>query len=168
MNKLKVNKIVVGYLEENCYFVENDGKVILIDPGDEQEKIEEKLQGKDVVGILLTHDHFDHVGALSYFEKKYHLKHNEKIKKFYYEVIKTPGHTRDSLTFYFPEEKIMFTGDFLFKGTIGRMDLPGGSIKEMKESLELISKYPNDITIYPGHGEESNLGKEKENFKYYL
>ena len=168
MSKLKVSKVIVGYLEENCYLLEKEEKVILIDPGDEQEKIERKLNNKKVVGILLTHSHFDHVGALSYFEEKYHLKHNKNIEYFHYEVIKTPGHTKDSLTFYFPTEKIMFTGDFLFKGTIGRMDLPGGSIKDMKESLDKIKEYSNDITIYPGHGEESNLGEEKENFKYYF
>lgn len=121
-----------------------------------------------VVGILLTHNHFDHTGALSYFEQKYHLKHNEKIEHFTYETISTPGHSNDSKTFYFKEEKIMFTGDFLFRGTIGRMDLPTGNVEDMKKSLEKIAHYPNDITIYPGHGPSTTLEKEKSNFQYYF
>ena len=95
---------------------------------------------------------------------KYKLKHNDKIKDFNYEVIETKGHTKDSLTFYFKEDKVMFTGDFLFKGTIGRMDLEGGDINDMKESLKLIFTYPMNTTIYPGHGEESSLGAEKDNY----
>ncbi len=168
MNQITINKIVVGELAENCYLIEKNNNAILIDPGDEYEKIEDKINDLNIVGILLTHDHFDHIGALSYFEKKYNLKHNSEIDFFDYEIISTPGHTKDSLTFYFPKEKIMFTGDFLFKGTVGRMDLPGGNINDMKNSLELISKYPNDIVIYPGHGEKSILGIEKNYFKYYI
>ena len=61
----------------------------------------------------------------------------------------------------------MFTGDFLFKGTIGRMDLPGGNTEEMKKSLETIFCYPENITIYPGHGSISNLGEEKKYWNYY-
>lgn len=161
---MQIKCIPVGDLQANCYIVILDNKAILIDPGDEAEKIESNLDGVELVGILLTHSHFDHMGALSYFEKKYHLKHNQKVKYFNYEIIKTPGHSKDSFTFYFPNEKVMFTGDFLFQGTIGRMDLSGGSEKEMKESLQLISKYDSDISIYPGHGPSSILGIEKQWF----
>lgn len=62
----------------------------------------------------------------------------------------------------------MFTGDFLFYHTIGRCDLPTGSEGDMVKSLELISKYPDDIDVYPGHGPKTNLEKEKQNFKYYF
>ena len=51
----------------------------------------------------------------------------------------------------------MFCGDFIFERGIGRTDL-GGSIKDMKESLEMISSYPDDITLYPGHGDKTTLG----------
>ena len=165
---MKIKRIVVGFLGENCYILEKNKNAIIVDPGDEALKIESELKDINVVGILLTHNHFDHIGALSYFENKYHLKHNDKIKFFNYEIIETPGHSKDSLTFYFPEEKIMLTGDFLFKGTIGRMDFPGGSITDMKKSLEKISTYPDDIIIYPGHGEKSVLGIEKKYFDYYI
>lgn len=165
---MQIKCIPVGYLQANCYILIQDNKAILIDPGEEAEKIESELQGLELVGILLTHSHFDHIGALTYFEEKYHLIHNEKIKDFHYETIKTPGHSSDSLTFYFPKEKIMFTGDFLFQGTIGRMDLPTGSASEMKKSLEKIKKYNDDIILYPGHGPSTTLGKEKERFPYYF
>lgn len=168
MNQITVKQIVVGELSENCYLLNKNNQTIIIDPGAEPDKISKEIGNNEVVGILLTHSHFDHIGALSYFEEKYNLKHNQKINGFDYEIIKTPGHSKDSLCFYFPSEKIMFTGDFIFNGTIGRMDLPGGSIEDMQESLENIKKYPDDITLYPGHGFKTNLGKEKQYFYYYF
>ena len=165
---MQIKCIPVGYLQANCYIVIKKNKALLIDPGDEPNKIEEHLKNLEVVGILLTHNHFDHTGALSYFEDKYNLKANDKVEEFSYEVINTPGHTKDSKTFYFPEDKIMFTGDFLFKGTIGRMDLEGGSVLDMQKNLEKISSYDDEILIYPGHGEPTILGNEKPNFSYYL
>lgn len=157
----------MGDLQANCYIITQGKKAIVIDPGAEKEKIETELKDLELVEVLLTHNHFDHTGALSYFLEKYKLKYNEKSGYFFYEIIKTPGHSKDSLSFYFPKEKIMFTGDFLFQGTIGRMDLPGGSREEMLKSLQLISSYDNDIKIYPGHGPSSILGEEKKYFDYY-
>ena len=165
---MKIKQIVVGDLEENCYVIQKNGYAIIIDPGEEAEKIEKEIEGCSLVGILLTHHHFDHVGALCYFEQKYHLKHNTKIEEFFYEVIPTPGHSKDSVTFYFPQDKVMFTGDFLFQGTIGRMDFEGGSQEDMFHSLQKIKKYPDEITIYPGHGPKSNLGQEKKYFPFYF
>lgn len=62
----------------------------------------------------------------------------------------------------------MFTGDFIFKNSIGRMDLEGGNISDMKKSLKLISKYDDDIIVYSGHGNDTTLKNEKNNFKYYI
>ena len=94
-------------------------------------------------------------------EKKY------EIEDFKFEVIYTPGHRNDLVTYYFYEENIMFTGDFLFKGVIGRTDLEYSSFNDMKKSLIKIYKYSDDIIIYPGHGESSNMKNEKNN-NYYL
>ncbi len=165
---MQIKCIPVGYLQANCYIVIKNNKAIIIDPGDEPDKIEQNLKNLEIVGILLTHNHFDHTGALSYFEEKYHLKANHKIEGFNYQVINTPGHTKDSKTFYFPEDKMMFTGDFLFKGTIGRMDLEGGSTIDMQKSLEKIFSYDDAILLYPGHGESTSLGNEKPRFSHYL
>lgn len=167
MDEIIVSRIIVGELETNCYILKKNNNAIIIDPGDEYQKIEKELKELNILGILLTHNHFDHVGALSYFENKYRLKHNDDIDGFDYEIISTPGHSKDSKTFYFPEIQTMFTGDFLFNGTIGRMDLPGGSKEDMLNSLNKIAKYKDDIIIYPGHGEKSILGLEKQYFKYY-
>jgi glyoxylase-like metal-dependent hydrolase (beta-lactamase superfamily II) len=61
---MEIKKIEVGYLECNCYIIENDNKVLVIDPGDEYYKIKPYLVDKEVVGICITHRHFDHIGAI--------------------------------------------------------------------------------------------------------
>ena len=70
-------------------------------------------------------------------------------------------------SFYFKDEEVMFTGDFLFKDTIGRYDFPESNAEEMFKSINKIKKYSDYITIYPGHGEFTNLGYEKENNPYF-
>lgn len=157
---MKIETLVVGSLQTNCYIVTINDKTIIIDPGDEAKRIIDYCQNLDVVEIIITHHHFDHTGALRELEEYFNLKENVKTKYFNYEVIKTPGHTSDSISIYFKEEKVLFSGDFIFKNAIGRTDLPTGSDKEMVESLKLISKYPNDIIVYPGHGSKTILGDE--------
>lgn len=156
-----IKKIVVGELEENCYIFEYEDKCLIIDPGDEFERIKNNIN-KKVSGILVTHYHFDHIGALEECKNYYHIDKENDFSKIDYniEVIETPGHTNDSKTFYFKEDKIMFTGDFIFKGTMGRMDLPTGSVIDMINSLKKMEKYSKDIILYPGHGEETILEKE--------
>lgn len=163
---MKVNRVIVGSLETNCYILVKDDKCLIIDPGDEIDKIKKEIGKKEVIGIIVTHSHFDHIGALNYFNKdlildKSNLEEKEyNINNFNFEVIYTPGHKEDCITIYFKEEKIMFTGDFIFEGTIGRMDLEGGSTIDMKNSLEKMKKYDSNIKIYPGHGNSTYLYKE--------
>lgn len=167
---MQINRVVVGPLETNCYILIKDDKCLVIDPGDEIDKIKKEIGNKEVVGVIVTHYHFDHIGALNYFDKdlildKSNLEEKEyNINGFVFEVIYTPGHKEDCITIYFKEENIMFTGDFIFEGTIGRMDLEGGSTIDMKKSLNKIKKYDNNIKIYPGHGNSTYLYKES---KYY-
>ena len=78
---------------------------------------------------------------------------------FNFEVIYTPGHKEDAITFYFKDYNAMFTGDFIFKDAIGRTDLPGGNMESMIESLNKIKSYNKDIIIYPGHGDKTTLGE---------
>lgn len=165
---MNVEKLVVGYLRENCYIGTIGDKSFIVDPGDEADKIIEACKGKNVVEILVTHNHFDHTGALENIEKYFNIKANSKSDLFDYEVIATPGHTSDSKTFYFKNENVMFTGDFIFFETIGRTDLETSNPLDMIKSLEKISEYPDDIVIYPGHGRETNLGYEKKRFKFYF
>ena len=171
--------IKVGPLEENCYIISN-GKTIVIDPGDEVNKIISYLKDNnlDLDSILITHHHFDHVGALedllNYKKVKvYDISNleekNYNISDFNIEVIYTKGHTDDSISYYFKDYNKMFVGDFIFEGSIGRTDLGGNDI-DMINSLKKISKYDKDITIYPGHGNSTTLKNEFENnyyFKYF-
>jgi len=163
---MKINKVVVGPLETNCYVLEEDNKCIIIDPGDEYNKIKKVIGDKVVVGVIITHYHFDHIGALNYFDSslifdKNNLEEKEhNIDNFKFEVIYTPGHKEDLITIYFKENKIMFTGDFIFKNGIGRIDLPGGNYNDMLESLNKMKKYDKDIIIYPGHGDKTYLKNE--------
>ena len=163
---MKINRVIVGPLETNCYVLEIDNKCLVIDPGDEFDKIKEVIGDKKIVGVIITHYHFDHIGALNNFNKSLILDKNNleekeyNIDNFNFEIIYTPGHKEDSITIYFKENKVMFTGDFIFKGTIGRMDLPGGSQEEMINSLEKMKNYDKKIKIYPGHGEHTYLYNE--------
>ncbi len=165
---MQIETIPVGFLKENCYILTQDNNTIIIDPGAEAEKIIASCQNKNIVGILITHHHFDHIGALKAIKEKFNVSENSVIPSFTYEVIATPGHTSDSVTYYFPKENIMFTGDFIFNGTIGRTDLPTGSKEDMQSSLAKIQKYPGSIKIYPGHGAPTTLAAEIPNFPYYL
>lgn len=164
---MQIERIVVGDLEENCYILTKNNRTIIVDPGDEALKIIKSLSDKNVVGVLITHHHFDHIGALKEIEEYFKIKEDREIEGFKYEIIETPGHTSDSVSYYFPDDKVLFAGDFLFLNSIGRTDLPTGNDIEMQKSLELIRKYPDDVVVYPGHGEATTLGHEKDNFKYY-
>ena len=165
---MNIDVLILGYLDTNCYIITKDNKTIIIDPADESEKIIDFCKDKNVTEILVTHHHPDHIGALDTIEKHFNLKHNQFIKSIDYEVITNPGHTDDSISFYFKDDKFLFCGDFIFHGSIGRFDFPNSSETDMKNSLDMISKYPDDITLYPGHGPKTNLGTEKGNFKYFF
>lgn len=160
-----IDRLVVGLLEENTYILSINNDVIVIDPGSEYDKIKHYINNKKVLGVLVTHRHFDHIGALSNFDNnlvydKSNLSEGiHAIGNFNFEVIYTPGHKEDAITFYFKDYNAMFTGDFIFKDAIGRTDLPGGNMESMIESLNKIKSYNKDIIIYPGHGDKSTLGK---------
>ncbi len=165
---MKIKKLVLGPLHTNCYLVIKENNCLIIDPASGASTIIEACKEYQVKGILVTHHHFDHIGALNELEKYYNLKHNTFNDNFGYEIIKTPGHASDSLTFYFKEEKVMFTGDFIFYHTCGRCDLETSSIKDMLNSLEKIKQFPDDIVVYPGHGKSTTLGEEKPLFIRYF
>lgn len=79
-----------------------------------------------------------------------------------FKVIATPGHTPDSVCYYNEEEHILFTGDTLFAGAIGRTDLPGGNYdSEIRSIMEKLIFLPGETDIYPGHGPESTIARER-------
>ena len=172
---MNIQCIKTGFLEENCYILKKGNTYLVIDPGDDFFKLKNFIDGK-VLGILITHRHFDHIGAVEdmvreyqvlVYEKRNLQEGNYKIGDFCFRVIFTPGHSKDSVSYYFYEQEIMFTGDFLFYNDIGRCDLDGGSFEEMKLSIEKMKKFDHDIIIYPGHGKKTNLSFEKEKNIYF-
>ncbi len=174
---MEIKCVVTGFLDENCYLIIKDGTCLVVDPGDDFHKIKDEIGDNKILGVLITHSHADHIGALRNFLTKRSIKIFKRsnleekeytIGDFKFKCIYTPGHSKDSVTFYFEEEKIMFIGDFIFKDSIGRCDLPGGSELEMKESINKILEYSDDIKLYPGHYQETTLGEEKASNQFLI
>ena len=78
-----------------------------------------------------------------------------------FELLETPGHTQGSICLYFPEEKVLFSGDTLFRMGYGRTDLPGGNIGQLIRSLERLFELPPDVRVYSGHGDPTTIGAER-------
>lgn len=172
---MNIKTVVVGELSTNCYILENGGYCLVIDPGAEAQKIINAID-KRVVGIVITHSHDDHIGALADLVKKYNVRvysmnnlHEgmNSVDNFTFEVIYTPGHKEDAITLYFKEDNMMFVGDFIFYHSIGRTDLAGGSPFDMKNSIKKILEYPHDVKIYPGHYIETTLSEEEPYLDYF-
>lgn len=173
---MDIQRVVTGLLDENCYILKKDGKCLIVDPGDEYNKIKKEIGECKILGILITHSHFDHIGALRNFLTKKSIKIFKKsnlienkeynIGDFVFKPIYTPGHSSDSVSFMFEETKALFVGDVIFKGSIGRCDLPTGSDSEMINSLNKLKKINSDYTIYPGHYDITTLKDELKNNPY--
>ena len=168
---MQVKSIKVGNLETNCYILSENGNTIVIDPGDEFVKIKSLLEGSRLIAILLTHRHPDHIGALSDMVKFYgcpvYDRKNLEERRYdfcgmHLEFLYTPGHTSDSVSYYFYDYGLLFVGDFIFKGTIGRWDLPTGNFEEMQKSILKLKNYSDRTIIYPGHGDTTKLWDEKQ------
>ncbi len=76
------------------------------------------------------------------------------------QVLHTPGHSPGSVSLYFADEKIVFVGDVLFRGSVGRTDLPGCSSAQLQESLKRLATLPPDTRVFTGHGEETTIADE--------
>jgi len=191
----------LGVFQCNCSILSRDGRAVVIDPGDEFDKILGVLgdAGLTVEQILLTHAHIDHVGAVAAMKRHFgvgvalhpadqptydllpmqaqwtgmpapepftierSLVSGEKIDCLGREmqVLFTPGHSPGSVSFYLPEEGKVIAGDALFRGSIGRTDLPGGDhdllIRSIQKRLLVL---PPETEVYPGHGESTTIGQE--------
>ena len=79
-------------------------------------------------------------------------------------VLPTPGHTPGSVCLYWPDEKVLLSGDTLFCMGYGRTDLPGGSYADLIESIRTLFDLPEDVIVYPGHGESTTIGAEKHRY----
>ena len=195
---LKIHVLPLGDYQTNCYIVheENSTDCLIIDPGYEPEIISSYLEEKGLTpeAILLTHCHFDHVGAVKDLAAQYDCKVFLDKKELamppmltngplYYtdgygdgdtltlagipiQVLETPGHTPGSVCLIM--EDTLFSGDTLFAGSCGRTDMPGGSMRQMQESLSLLANLPlgDDTQVLPGHESFSTLGQERRTNPY--
>jgi hydroxyacylglutathione hydrolase len=201
---MDVRMFTVGPVQENCYILRRDGsdRALIVDPGDEADKLLGALDALGVTldGILLTHTHFDHVGAVApvatatgaevwvpeiekpvlgdimsfvpwpgfgpydSWDAEHTLKGGEKLElaDFEIDVLFTPGHSPGHVTFSLPDERAIFSGDVLFQGSVGRVDLPGGDGRTLLESIRmLLDTLPEDTTVHPGHMGLTTLGAER-------
>jgi hydroxyacylglutathione hydrolase len=176
---MRIKKLVVGILQTNCYILKGENKGIIIDPGEEADRILEELGDLQIDLILLTHNHFDHIGALSAVVKatsaevaihpfdridivSRELKDGENIPFDGKEisVIHTPGHTPGSCCFKL--EEYLFSGDTLFAGGWGNTMFPEGNEEDIFKSIrEKIMSLPDDTVVYPGHGDSTTIGEER-------
>jgi hydroxyacylglutathione hydrolase len=195
----------VGPVQENCFIVREKGatNAVVVDPGDEPDTLLgaiEQLGITSVEAILVTHTHFDHIGAVApvaaatkapvwcpEIEKpvlanimdfvpwpgfgpfeSYRADHTVTggetltLAGLTIDVIFTPGHSPGHVTYAIRDQNAVFSGDVLFMGSVGRVDLPGGDWPTLLRSIEtLVDAYPEDTTVYPGHGPITTLGHER-------
>lgn len=196
---MRIERFVLGPIGTNTYLLIEGNDALLIDPASKAEKLIGILGDYNLMGILLTHGHFDHIKAVDGLYEHYrcpvYLHHDDEylardkyagesfgivsyitcntihpkqgkieIGPFKFEVVYTPGHTRGSLIYVF--EDGIFTGDTLFKCSVGRTDLDGGDSRQLKDSLRIFKQFDRDYDIYPGHDESSNLSYELTNNPY--
>ena len=193
---MKLVCLPLGNYQTNTYILYNEGteKCLIIDPGFEPHQISRYLNDLKLEpeAILLTHGHFDHVGAVRalvadfdcgvylnerettmpammtagplYYTHSYDEGDQFTLAGLTFTVMATPGHTPGSVCLDFGQH--LFTGDTLFAGSCGRTDLPGGDVKQLRASLARLNKLEKHCWIHAGHGLGSHLGKEKERNPY--
>jgi len=201
---LDVQMVTVGPVAENCFLLrrEGSGRGLVVDPGDEHDKILATVgdMGVKVEAILITHCHFDHIGAVSEvatitgatvycpeletplladimayvpipgigpyesYEADETVKGGETLELagMTIDVIATPGHSPGHVTYSIRDEEAMFSGDVLFQGSVGRVDLPGGDGPTLLRSIRnLVETHSPDTGVYPGHMGVTTLGAER-------
>ena len=201
---IKIDTMALGDYQTNCYIVRDalSKSCAVIDPGYEPDMILAFLhkEGLTLDAILLTHGHFDHVGAVRALvratgckvwmrEGDYSQFRNPTNLYFYplancedleinlcedgeaisaggltFHVMETPGHTWGSVCYLCQDA--MFSGDTLFAGSCGRIDLPGGDRAAMLASLERLGEMDTDYRVFPGHGGSSTLSREQQTNPY--
>ena len=193
---INIHTLTLGLYQTNCYIVHNEGdrRCIVIDPGYEANTILNRvaLLGLEIEAILLTHGHFDHVGAVRQIaadtdcrvfvhEKELQLPGALTDGPLYYtdlypesgvmelagadiKILHTPGHTPGSVCLLIGD--LLISGDTLFAGSMGRCDFPGSSIFDMRKSMKKLRDLPGDYRVFPGHAEATTLEFERKTNPY--
>lgn len=180
---MKLKRYILGLLQSNGYvlYQQAGGDCYIVDPGSRGDLFLNFLeeQGLACKGILLTHHHHDHVGAVEkivkaldcpvylhrldldvYRRQASPLEDGDRFDLSGEEirVVHTPGHTRGSVCFVSDKSKLAFTGDTIFNVDLGRTDLADGSQAQMEHTIRhIIDRWGNDITIHPGHGDPCTM-----------
>lgn len=189
---LHIQTLPLGDLEANCYIVSRDGETecVIIDPAADAARLEDILEENHLqcVAVLLTHGHFDHVGAVRdlaaatgcavylrpeeltmpphmtagalYYTHFYPTEGQLAVAGIPFSVFHTPGHTPGSVCLL--AEDALFTGDTLFAGSCGRTDFPGGDARAMRDSLRKLKEFPEETRVFPGHGQDTTIAHEKQ------
>ena len=183
---LKMKTLSVGNLGTCCYILWDDAAdtCVVIDPGAEADRIRCACEGRKIEAILLTHGHFDHVGAVRKIAEQakcpvYLCPEEKKLPVFMtagplystdgygdsvcvaglqFEVLPTPGHTPGSVCLLVDD--VIFSGDTLFAGGCGRTDI-GGDWVAIQKSLKRLGEIEGYFKVLPGHGESTTLAYEK-------
>ena len=201
---MDVRAFTVGPVAENCFIARVDGsdRAVIVDPGEEEDRILAAVDELRVTveAILITHCHFDHIGAVApvaeatgaavycpeievpvladimsfvpwpgfgpyeSYDADETVAGGERVSLagLDIDVLFTPGHSPGHVTYAVPDRGAVFSGDVLFKGSIGRTDLPGGDAPTLLDSIRrLVDGYPPDTTVYPGHMGVTTLGAER-------
>ena len=185
---MNVRKLTLGLYQTNTYILSNGTEAAVIDPGYEPDTILDALEGLTLKAILLTHGHFDHVGAVRelvaetgcevwihaaegtmppmvtagplYYTRTYDEGDTIcPISGVEITVLHTPGHTPGSVCLLCGRD--LFSGDTLFEGSCGRVDLPGGNGHQMVASLRRLAALQADYQVHPGHGGSTALSAER-------
>lgn len=196
---MKVNIMQVGPIGTNCYLLEDGGRIAVIDPGGDPERIQRALREMEgeTAYFLLTHGHYDHTTAVpalsrAYPNAKIYIHRADangagstlfplagQVKALLYydegdtlslggltiQVLHTPGHSPGSVVL--KVGNILFTGDTLFAGSMGRTDLAGGNEAEIMASLKRLGRMEGNFHVLPGHMDVSTLEQERK-FNPYL
>ncbi len=179
---MRVSSTYLGSLVTNCYLVELESGTLLIDPAEDSPALHSLIGDRSIDIVVLTHGHFDHIGGAWATNAPQIVMHRDDlpfVDQFFpdhgpihrfieddeeilpgVKVLHSPGHSPGSLVLQI--EDALFVGDVLFAGSIGRTDLPSGSMKMMAESLRRLIALPGDYDVHPGHGASTTLNCERQ------